>query len=168
MWIFELGAIDLTIQDRIFDIGMQAWPITKADHALRLIFYDGPKMVLIAMGAGLSIAVPWSFRNERLARYRGHLAFVLVMLALVPSIAYLGKTVTNVYCPSKLERYGGTITYVRLFDRYPDDLVQNKRGRCFPAAHASGGFALLALYFVLDRLAWRIVGLMLELRWARQ
>ena len=31
-------------------------------------------------------------------------------------------------------------------------------GHCFPAGHASGGFALLALGWLSDRRAWRIAG----------
>jgi membrane-associated PAP2 superfamily phosphatase len=55
--------------------------------------------------------------------------------------------VTGVYCPCEIERYGGEMPYVRLFETVPPEIVAVKRGRCFPAAHASGGFALMAFAF---------------------
>jgi len=163
LWIFELSDIDLAIQDKIYDLGMRAWPVTKADHALRLIFYDAPNYGAATIGVALFTALLGSFRYKCLTRYRRHLAFGLVVLMLVPSLASLGKSVTNVYCPLKLERYGGSEPYVRLFDAYPDAYIQGKPGRCFPAGHASGWFAMMALFFVLKRRSWRIAGLFLGL-----
>jgi len=161
--IFQFSDIDLAVQDRVYALGARGWPITKADSALRLIFYNGPKIVLAVFGAGLAIALLGSFWNRGLARIRRRLAFVLVVLALVPSLAALGKAVTHVYCPSQLERYGGAVPYVRLFDRYPDSFVAKKPGRCFPAGHASGGFALMALFFAFKRRRRRVAGLTLGL-----
>lgn len=163
LWIFQISDIDLIIQDRIYDFATQAWPFTKADRALRLIFYNGSKIALIAFAVVLGIALLRSFRDQQLARFRRQLIFVLVVLAVVPSLAATGKAVTNVYCPLKLERYGGAAPYVRLFDGYPDSFVPKQPGHCFPAGHASGGFSLLALFFVFEKRAWRAAGLSLGL-----
>ncbi len=156
LWGFHLSDIDIALQDRIYDLGGRAWPLAKSYHALRLIFYDGPKFALVALAVGLFGALIWSFRNRSLARFRRRIAFVLVMLALVPATVALGKAVTNVSCPLALDRYGGTEPYVRLLDRAPEGA---RRGRCFPAGHASGGFALIALFFALNHRGWRIAGL---------
>ena len=159
LWGIELSDIDLLIQDWIFRLGNQAWPLGKSDSALRLFFYDGPKIVLVAIAIGLSIALLWSFRKGSATQHRRPMAFVLVILALVPATASLGKALTNISCPLALERYGGAAPYVRLFERAPDKGVQAKRGRCFPAGHASGGFALISLFFAFNRRFWRRAGL---------
>jgi len=158
-WIIDLGGIDTAIQDWIYDPASQSWPITKSDRLLRLIFYDAPKIAIIAFAAGVFAALLWSFWDQRWAAYRRHMAFLLVILALVPGIASLGKAWTNIYCPAQLSRYGGSVPRTGLLEPYPKTFVQEKRGRCFPAGHASGGFALLALFFVLNRPAARIAGL---------
>jgi membrane-associated PAP2 superfamily phosphatase len=54
------------------------------------------------------------------------------------------KTVTNVDCPWDLAPFGGQFPYVPLFADRPDEL---RHARCFPAAHASSGYALIALHF---------------------
>ena len=66
--------------------------------------------------------------------------------ATLLSIGVVGllKTLTNVDCPWDLVPFGGRFPYVQLFADRPDAL---RLGRCFPAAHASSGYALLALYF---------------------
>ena len=46
-------------------------------------------------------------------------------------------------CPRALVDYGGEVPFIHLFDsRSPET---NEDHQCFPAGHASGGFALLAL-----------------------
>ncbi|MEK9660265.1 MAG: phosphatase PAP2 family protein, partial [Alphaproteobacteria bacterium] len=52
---------------------------------------------------------------------------------------------TNVACPANLSLFGGTIDHVRLFEPYPAGARPQSIQRCFPAGHASGGFALLAM-----------------------
>ncbi|MGC4074573.1 MAG: phosphatase PAP2 family protein [Nibricoccus sp.] len=70
---------------------------------------------------------------------------VLLTLASGPALIGIGKAVTNIFCPSEITRYGGDVSYVRVFECYPPGQRPARRGRCFPAGHASGGFALLSL-----------------------
>lgn len=73
-------------------------------------------------------------------------ASAYVCIGMIASVAAVGllKTLTNVDCPWDLARFGGSYPWVGLFSDRPDLLRQ---GRCFPAAHASSGYALMALYF---------------------
>jgi membrane-associated PAP2 superfamily phosphatase len=76
-------------------------------------------------------------------------------MAMVLSVALVGglKAITNVDCPWDLAGFGGELPHVALFADRPDYLP---RAQCFPGAHASSGFALVAGYFALrDRApAW--------------
>jgi len=65
-------------------------------------------------------------------------------MALLPASIAWSKRLSPVACPWDLARYGGDSTYLRTFE-YSFGLAD--AGHCFPAGHASGGFALLALYF---------------------
>jgi len=69
-------------------------------------------------------------------------------IAVVLSVSVVGalKMLTNVDCPRDLTEFGGAFPFVPLFSDRPDGL---RAAHCFPAAHASCGYALLALYFVL-------------------
>jgi membrane-associated PAP2 superfamily phosphatase len=81
-------------------------------------------------------------------------------LAVIVSVGTVGalKTVTNKDCPRDLTAFGGEHAYVALFAHRPAEL---RNARCFPAAHASAGYALLALYFMLRERnrRWARIGL---------
>jgi membrane-associated PAP2 superfamily phosphatase len=67
------------------------------------------------------------------------------------------------FCPYELTRYGGDVPYVKLFERFPDDARPERRGVCFPAGHASGGFALLALSGLAATRRGRLLGIAIGL-----
>ena len=51
-------------------------------------------------------------------------------------------------CPHALSRFGGSVPYVKLFDSYPPAQRPDHQQRCYPAGHASGGFALMSLCYL--------------------
>jgi membrane-associated PAP2 superfamily phosphatase len=87
-------------------------------------------------------------------------AFFTIAVLLSIGVVGLLKTLTNVDCPWDLAPFGGRFPYVELFSDRPDAL---RAGRCFPAAHASSGYALLALYFVFRERDSRLAKLGLAL-----
>lgn len=91
--------------------------------------------------------------------WRRPAAFVLVATLLTVGAIGLLKQFTNVDCPWDLQSFGGSFPYVQLFADRPDAL---RVARCFPAAHAGSGYALLALYFAaLERSRrWAYAGLL--------
>jgi membrane-associated PAP2 superfamily phosphatase len=58
------------------------------------------------------------------------------------------KRITGVVYPCHVVRYGGKQPYRTLLQSIPK-VAGRVRGRGFPAAHCSGAFALMALYFVM-------------------
>jgi membrane-associated PAP2 superfamily phosphatase len=93
-----------------------------------------------------------SFKVAQLAAWRRELLFVIVGMGIVIGLVGLMKHVTNVDCPWDLAGFGGDRPYVGIFDDRPDSLPH---AACFPGAHSSSGFALLAFYFALRRRARR-------------
>ncbi len=55
---------------------------------------------------------------------------------------------SNTSCPWDLAMFGGSLTYVSHWNM---NLFDGGSGHCFPAGHASTGFAFLGGYFVLRR-----------------
>ncbi len=147
--LFEITPLDLWVQDRLFDFQREAWLIDGREPAGRVLFYTGPKAAIIAFGALLlvSLVLPASWRTRLpvafRSRRRGWALFLT--LGLVPVAVGWSKSATNVFCPSEIRRYGGDVPYVRVLESYPVGDRPQRRGRCFPGGHASGGFALLAL-----------------------
>jgi len=149
--LFHAVEIDLWVQDRLYNFGTDSWLVHRKAPLPRMLFYTGPKYVLGAFAAACVVIICLSFRLDK---YRPHrracLVFALSLAAVPLAIAGL-KDVTNIYTPAQTQRYGGRAPYVRLFERYPPDFHDTRRGRGYPAGHASGGFALMGGWFALRR-----------------
>lgn len=94
-------------------------------------------------------------RNPALARPMARLLLSILLSTLLVSWI---KSWSNMDCPWDIQGLGGVRPNLSLLEWRPHGLPQ---GRCFPAGHASGGYAWLALYFFLlaVRPAWRRYGL---------
>ena len=86
-----------------------------------------------------------TFLDRRWAMWRRPLGYFAIAVILTVGVVGLLKVTTNVDCAWDLAPFGGPYPYVHLFADRPDFLPHAK---CFPAAHASSGYALMALYFV--------------------
>lgn len=147
--------LDFLVQDRLFDTPTQSWLWDKDEPVARVFLYTGPKIALASLAAASLIALMASFRWDWARRRRRGLALLLISLIIVPATIGALKTATNVACPTRSDRYGGNVPTVALFERYPDGARPQERQRCFPAGHASGGFALFALVFLFEGQAAR-------------
>ncbi|HEY0947168.1 MAG TPA: phosphatase PAP2 family protein [Opitutaceae bacterium] len=150
MVLFEWSDVDLALQDRFFDFATQRWLVDGRAPVPRWWFYTAPKIVLAVSGAGLLVIALGAASWRRWCRGssgsgRRELLVVVATLASGPALIGIGKAVTNVFCPSEIRRYGGDVAYVPLCGTFPEGDRPARRGRCFPAGHASGGFALLSL-----------------------
>jgi membrane-associated PAP2 superfamily phosphatase len=158
--VFESTSLDLRLQDRLYDPAAGGWLVDRNAPVPKLIFYDGPKVILAVIGAFLvfCVAVP-ALRSATLPFTRREAAFLLVCIALIVLTAGLLKKTTGVFGPWKIARYGGEQPYRNLFESIPH-VAGQARGRGFPAAHCSGAFAMMGLYFVGKRRAARWLGLL--------
>lgn len=167
--LFRATEIDLCCQDPLYSAATRSWAIPKSAPLPRLLLYKAPKYLLILFGIWLlaSATVPSRAPVRRFLsqRPRRELLYLLVCLGLFPaSIASL-KQISGIRCPSALSRYGGEYPYRHLFTR--GATAAERRGNCFPAGHASGGFALLGLCYVARtrRGQWAALALTLSVGW---
>ena len=146
--LFEFTDIDIWVQDHFYNFASQQWLLDRDEKITKFIFYDGIKKLLI-ISVVLLLAVLLLFRNSRLIRtYKQGLWIVCIATILVPLTIGSLKAITNVPCPRDISRYGGHYPYVTVLKSYPKDFHQTEKIRCYPAGHASGGFALLSLLFL--------------------
>jgi len=145
---FELTPTDLWIQNALFDSADQQWIWSAAEPFKRLVFYDGPKRLLILLAASLALSLVFTRYSRVVRTYRRGIRIVVVSLLLVPTCVAGLKATTNIACPRALTQFSGVVPYAGIFGRYPENNLPIARQRCFPASHASSGFALLSLCFL--------------------
>jgi membrane-associated PAP2 superfamily phosphatase len=128
-----------------FDSALRAFPARNAWWASDLLHGGGWYLVLIL---GLTAVGTWlaSFFCAAWREYRRPALFVFVAIGVAILSVDILRELTNVDCPWDLAGFGGTRPYVSLFGNRPDSLP---RATCFPGAHSSSGFALMAFYFAL-------------------
>ncbi|MFD0740211.1 phosphatase PAP2 family protein [Lysobacter koreensis] len=114
----------------------------------------------LSTAAWLGVLAAWIVVRTRpgLSLWRRPLACLLVSTLLATALVAWVKSWSNMDCPWDLVRYGGDRAFVGLFGLRP---VGMARGVCFPAGHASAGYAWMALYFfcLATRPRWRWAGL---------
>ena len=135
----------------------KSWLIPHEARLGKWFAYDGPKGVLILFAVFLlsSAFFPSSVPGS-LGRRRS--IYLLACLALVSVVCTQLRSVTHMGTPIDLKLYGGAWDHLLLFQRKP----LNYPSHAFPAGHASGGFALLGLYWALP-IARRNLGLAIGL-----
>lgn len=108
--------------------------------------HDGARLLSWLLVVALTLAVWWPpgwlrplHRIERLQ---------LVISALIGALAVaMFKSFSTTSCPWDLAAFGGTAQHVSHWLR----LTDGGSGHCFPAGHASSGFAFVGGYFALHR-----------------
>jgi membrane-associated PAP2 superfamily phosphatase len=152
--VMEIGQFDRSLARTFFYDAQTGWLGAGAgDWWAREVIHQAGRW--LPRGAAAVAGFGWlaSFRIAALGAWRRELLYVFCGMALVIASVGLMKELTNVDCPWDLTDFGGRNPYVPLFGHRPGDL---KHAACFPAAHSSSGFALLAIYFALRSRAPRV------------
>jgi len=142
--VFATTPLDVTIARAVFFDSAHAQWVGASSWTINELLHTGGRWairVLIALVVAFWIAT-WVEPKWRALRRPA--AYFVVSAVLSIGVVGLLKELTNVDCPWDLTLFGGRFPYIELFGDRPDAL---RLGRCFPAAHASSGYALLALYF---------------------
>lgn len=143
--ITEHTGIDLAVSGWFFDAGAHEFPLRHA-FLLETLMHQWAKYTVITATAVTSAILAFTYLVPALIRQRRRLLFLLLAMTLAPLTVTALKQVTDRPCPWDLSEFGGGEPYTHLFDaRAPS----HARGLCFPAGHASTGFALLAFFFVV-------------------
>ena len=146
----SVPAFDAFMQQPFFQDG--AWLISKSFHnSNKMLLYTGPKILIICAGIASLILALAAFVapscKERLYEWRKPALLILFSLALVPLIVGAFKAYSGVFSPVDLLPYGGKHPHLGFCGQfYAYGTLAG--GRSFPAGHASGGFALIALYYL--------------------
>lgn len=142
--VLQFGGLDDWIISRFYDAQQHAFPLRNA-FLTQTVLHDGGRRAMQLFVALLVVALLASPFVARLKPWRWRLLYLVIAIGLSVGTVNVGKRVSNVDCPWDLTAFGGDRVHYGLFDRKPPSAPV---GKCFPGGHSSGGFALLALYFV--------------------
>ena len=133
------------------DLVLAHWFGTAQGFALRdhwlftTVLHEGARRLSWLLVVGLSLAVWWPVGVLRqLDRWQRLQLVVSILLGLALVVAI--KRISSTSCPWDLAEFGGLARYV---SHWRFGLVDGGGAHCFPAGHASAGFAFVGGYFVL-------------------
>lgn len=156
MAIWTLARGDLWLADRIYAWEGGRWALKHGFLIEDVIHVAGRNLSGLAW---LGVLACFAIAHHRKAwsHLRKPLGYLLLATVAGSLLVAWVKSWSNMDCPWDLLRYGGGRPYVDLFSLRPVGL---SRGACFPAGHASAGYAWFALYFyfLAVRPRWRWYG----------
>ena len=160
---FEFTDLDLWCSDVFYDFQKGKFYWRNTWWANQLLHQGGLYAIDTLVITSLVLLIG-SFlrRKSRWVNWQRALLFFLLSVAIGPGTIGIVKALSNRHYPVHIERYGGPVPYRKLFEGTPPGF---KRSKGFPAAHASGGYVLMASYFVFHRRRnrWAYLGLALGL-----
>lgn len=148
---------DVVIADRLYAWEGGAWVLRYHWFTGSWIHLGGKRLSTV-MWLACVVMTMAVWHRPAWQLWRRPLLILLGSVLLCTTIVAIIKRLVPMFCPWSLERYGGSEALVGLFQVWPADVRPNA---CFPAAHASTGFAWVALYFFCLQVApdWRRWGL---------
>ena len=136
-------ALDLWVQSAFWN--GKAWLIPHENALGLAVAYDGPKALIIIWALLLICAAIFA------RRVRVRALYLLACLAVVSVVCTQLRAATGMATPLELKAFGGTYDHLLIFQAKPAGYPSH----AFPAGHASGGFALMGLYWILKSRRWR-------------
>ena len=149
---FAFSSFDMQLQDLFYSFDTKAWILDRHAQPYAFIFYWGIKRLLILFAIVIFILLFLTKKYPTLLLpYRKGLIIVLLSAIIVPSVSVKLKSLTNMPCPKNEIHYGGKYPHTAVWEKYEAPYTTMKHIKCWPAGHASGGFALMSLFFLFKR-----------------
>jgi membrane-associated PAP2 superfamily phosphatase len=141
--IMALLHLDWTLAQQLYTLEGSRWALKNAFLTQTLLHRAGHDLSIAAWVMAL---VAWwvALTREPLREYRRPLCYLVLSVVVSTALVAWIKSWSNMDCAWDVAGLGGTRPYIDLFTQRPASLPH---GGCFPAGHASSGFAWMALYF---------------------
>jgi membrane-associated PAP2 superfamily phosphatase len=145
---FGLSGTDIWVQSHFYNPQTHQWIVDTNNEVLKFIFYDGIKRLLIIIAVIFLLVLIAGWNKEWMRGYRRGFFIVILSSIIVPVAVGSLKAVTNMPCPKNVETFGGAYPHTCVWEKYTAKECHLEKQKCWPAGHASGGFALLSLIFL--------------------
>lgn len=131
--------MDLRLTDALFLWEGGAW--MRHYWLFDEVIHSGGRLLVDGMVIVLGVLLAGSFASSTLRPYRKGLLYLMTVILCAIGLINTVKGVSGIPCPWSILRYGGNEPFRDIWSGFSFE-----RG-CFPAGHASGGYAWVALYF---------------------
>lgn len=145
----DYNNLDIKLQSLFFNFETKEWLVHRDDQVLKFWFYRLPKYIIITYGVGILLWLSDLRYKKTSPELQIKLSFLVFSLILIPLLVALLKHYSPIYCPNHITEFYGGHPFISPFDIFNYDVFFNNTGKCSPAGHASGGFSLISLYFVI-------------------
>jgi membrane-associated PAP2 superfamily phosphatase len=160
LFVFYRYNFDTSIQEYFFDSQFSEWILDRNQKSMRFIFYIAPKIIfgsviLFAIITAGNLAINAKATQKNIHNFYRYLYVASSLLVVVLIVANI-KKLTNIPCPNQVEQFGGVFRYQKIFalEMQP---TQTKRFQCFPAGHATIGFAFYSLIYLARELRLKLL-----------
>lgn len=145
---FGLSGADVWVQRHFYNSLTHQWIVDTNNEVFKFIFYDGIKRLLIVIAVLFLLGLIIGWKRPWMRSYRRGLIIVVLSSIFVPLAVGSLKAVSNMPCPKNLDIFDGTYPHTCVWEKYTARDCHLEKQKCWPAGHASGGFALLSLIFL--------------------
>lgn len=142
--VLEQGHIDLRVADWLYQYGGNAWSWRDA-WLTHDVIHAGGRTLVAAMAIALLVAFAGAWLTTAGRKYRKGLSYLVLSTFCAALLINILKELTRLDCPWDLTRYGGQHPYTGLFEFAS---WSTRNGACFPAGHASAGYAWFGAYYL--------------------
>ena len=160
-WTCQHSGADMALTQLFVDATGQRFPW--ADSApLDILGHQAARGLPFLVGAGAIAGGLCGLAVRALRTWSPILLTIGAAMVVGPLLVNVLKAMTTQHCPIALQSFGGIVDYAADRDGPFWAASSQSAGRCLPSGHASGGYALLALYFggwAAGAPAWRWRGL---------
>jgi membrane-associated PAP2 superfamily phosphatase len=153
-FVYPCTGLDASLIHPFYDAHALMFPL-KNDSFLENVMHKGLRNLMIVIS--LMVLGLWIFGlkiwcsvsknlndSQWLKVYHRQFLWIFIAMVISTSTISVLKHLSIHSCPWDIKAYGGTELWIPLFGNLPTGA---KSGHCFPGGHASGGFALIAIYF---------------------
>jgi membrane-associated PAP2 superfamily phosphatase len=148
VFFFGLSPADIWVQKHFYNLATHQWILDTNNTVLKFVFYDGIKRLLIVIAVLFLFVLILGWKKQWMRAYRRGLIIVVLSSIAVPLVVGSLKAVSNMPCPKSLDIFNGTYPHTCVWEKYTTKDCHLEKQKCWPAGHASGGFALLSLIFL--------------------
>jgi len=157
--LFGITDLDLVIQDLFYNFETKSWILDRDLQPLKFLLYDGLKKLLILIALFALFSLIFFRKTKIIKEYKKGLLIFVLSAIFVPMVVIGLKKTTNMPCPKNEIYFGGNMPRVAVWEKYPPKYAKMPHIKCWPAGHASAGFALLSLFFLFKSKKNRYIAL---------
>ena len=136
---------DSLVAAKIYALQGYEWSLNDHWVTNKLLHKGGKHLSTLAIVVIIALYIfVLASKSEQRKKWRSPLLYLILSCLVSVILVSLLKALTNMDCPWNLNQFGGDRPFIGLFEHRPQEMGC---GKCFPAGHASAGYAWVSLYF---------------------